>query len=40
MNGKYLLDTNIIIALLASDANVKPNLAQPDYSKNDSIISN
>ncbi|MGB0564137.1 MAG: type II toxin-antitoxin system VapC family toxin [Spirulinaceae cyanobacterium] len=28
MNGRYLLDTNIIIALFADDTNVTDNLAQ------------
>jgi tRNA(fMet)-specific endonuclease VapC len=28
MSGKYLLDTNIIIALFADEAIVKDNLAQ------------
>jgi predicted nucleic acid-binding protein len=28
MNGRYLLDTNIIIALFADEAIVKSNLAQ------------
>ncbi|MBI4672829.1 MAG: type II toxin-antitoxin system VapC family toxin [Chloroflexi bacterium] len=28
MNGKYLLDTNIVIALFANDSAVKDNLAQ------------
>jgi tRNA(fMet)-specific endonuclease VapC len=30
MNGKYLLDTNIIIALFADDSAVKDNLAKAD----------
>jgi tRNA(fMet)-specific endonuclease VapC len=30
MNGKYLLDTNIIVALFADDAAVKSNLTQAD----------
>lgn len=30
MSGKYLLDTNIIIALFASDTAVKDNLAKAD----------
>ena len=30
MNGKYLLDTNIVIALYADDAMVKDNLAKAD----------
>jgi tRNA(fMet)-specific endonuclease VapC len=30
MSGKYLLDTNIIIALFASDASVMQSLAQAD----------
>jgi tRNA(fMet)-specific endonuclease VapC len=30
MNGKYLLDTNIIIALFANDTAVKDNLAKAD----------
>ena len=28
MNGKYLLDTNIVIALFANDANVRTKLGQ------------
>ncbi|MEH1934185.1 MAG: hypothetical protein V7L14_10745 [Nostoc sp.] len=30
MNGKYLLDTNIIIALFADEATVKNRLAQTE----------
>jgi tRNA(fMet)-specific endonuclease VapC len=30
VSGKYLLDTNIIIALFADEAEVKSNLAQAD----------
>jgi len=30
MNGKYLLDTNIVIALFADDKAVKDNLAKAD----------
>ncbi|BAY17759.1 PilT protein domain protein [Anabaenopsis circularis NIES-21] len=30
MNGRYLLDTNIIIALFADEAVIKNNLAQAD----------
>lgn len=30
MNGKYLLDTNIVIALFANDVVVKDNLAKAD----------
>jgi tRNA(fMet)-specific endonuclease VapC len=30
MSGRYLLDTNIIIALFASDAAVKTRLAEVD----------
>ena len=30
MSGRYLLDTNIIIALLADEASVRTNLAQAD----------
>jgi len=30
MNGKYLLDTNIVIALFADDTAVKENLAKAD----------
>jgi len=30
MNGKYLLDTNIVIALFADDAAVKDNLVKAD----------
>jgi tRNA(fMet)-specific endonuclease VapC len=30
MNGKYLLDTNIVIALFADDTVVKDNLAKAD----------
>ena len=30
MNGKYLLDTNIVIALFADDTAVKDNLAKAD----------
>ncbi|MEW5766192.1 MAG: hypothetical protein AB1797_01010 [bacterium] len=30
MNGKYLLDTNIVIALFANDTAVKDNLAKAD----------
>ncbi len=30
MNGKYLLDTNIIIALFAGDAPVQAKLAEAD----------
>jgi tRNA(fMet)-specific endonuclease VapC len=30
MSGKYLLDTNVIIALLADDASVKEHLGQAD----------
>lgn len=30
MSGRYLLDTNIIIALFADDASVKGNLAKID----------
>ena len=29
MNGKFLLDTNILIAIFAADARVQENLAQP-----------
>ena len=30
MNGKYLLDTNVVIALFANDSAVKNNLAKAD----------
>lgn len=30
MNGKYLLDTNIVIALFANDSSVKENLTKAD----------
>jgi len=30
MNGKYLLDTNIIIALFADDAAVRDHLSRAD----------
>jgi tRNA(fMet)-specific endonuclease VapC len=30
MSGRYLLDTNIIIALFADEASVRTNLAQAD----------
>jgi|SRR5439155_26600283 len=29
MNGKFLLDTNILIAIFAADPSVQENLAQP-----------
>lgn len=38
MSGRYLLDTNIIIALFADDAIVKSNLAQAQEASIPSIV--
>jgi tRNA(fMet)-specific endonuclease VapC len=38
MSGRYLLDTNIIIALFADDASVKANLAKVDEVFASSIV--
>lgn len=38
MDGKYLLDTNIVIALLANEANVKAKLGQANETLIPSIV--